>query len=652
MNQNMNQKLIALAFSLAMTGTTFAQISDKQPSDKGIGVEAVVEAVNSLPSDLRVPARYALIIGASDYADNRIPDLLACGNDARGLYDVLTDPTIGMFPKEQVTMLVDADVTEDAVVDAIDQLGRRVGPQDLVLVFFSGHGAVDSRGRSYWVMQDTQVDKLRATALPENEITDLFGDIKTTRLVTMIDACYSASTANLGDNKSILDLKNIFPEFDGKGRIAMTASAGDQLSVVIPEGEPGHGYSAFAYHLIQGLGGKADGAGGQSKEGVITVDELWSYVKDRTETTARRAGGEQQPQLKGSFGSRFMLTVNGKQLVAASSLVKTRLTTLKGLFIDDAITAEQFGQGKKLLNQQALDLSETDQKLQAVYVDLVEGRLAAGYLDGALTLIGAAEAKPIIESRKADFSISEVEESNSAEVVVDTDPFEEAMEELVEGLKSRGVDSSIVNFMTQHEHMTKTKFANARSTGGSTPLHFAAAMNASLLLNELISAGADLNAAENIREYKYYGWKVKAGGQSPLHVAVAASAYDAIAVLIKSGANIESKCYWHAYNDSDGISWYPGNATPLHIAVKQNDTIAVRLLLESGADVNAKDSDGDRPLHVAARHNASTVVPLLIEYGADFTIKGQGGRTPLSRAQKKNISPDVAIALIAAGASK
>lgn len=380
---------------------TSTMSANAQDGEKSIGVSAVIEAVESLSSDLRVPARYALIIGASEFEDDRIPDLPACNNDALGLYNVLTDPTIGMFPKDQVKLLVDDQVSRRAVIDALDELGRQAGPDDLVLVFFSGHGAVDSRGRSYWVMQNTQVDKLRATALPENEITDLLADIRTTRLVTMIDACFSASTASLGDNKSIIDLKKIFPEFDGKGRIAMTASAGDQLSVVIPEGKPGYGYSAFAYHLIEGLKGHADGAGGQSKEGVITVDELWSYVKDRTETTARKAGGNQRPQLKGAFGSRFMLTIDSQRLVATSQTVKQQIIALKALLLDDKITGEHYEQAKDLLETPIEQLDEQGQKLRKVYVDMVEGRLAAEYLGIALNAIGV-EKKPIVDAIKPE----------------------------------------------------------------------------------------------------------------------------------------------------------------------------------------------------------------------------------------------------------
>ncbi|MEM6260399.1 MAG: SUMF1/EgtB/PvdO family nonheme iron enzyme [Planctomycetota bacterium] len=381
---------LALAAPSALAPPAFAQ------SDKAIGVEQVQEAVESLPAGWRVPGRYALVVGADDYADDRISDLPACANDARGIYETLIDPAVGMFDPQHVTLLVGQDVTDDNVIDGLDRLGREAGPDDLVVVFFSGHGAVDPRGRSYWVMHDTRIDRLRATGLPENEITDLIADIRSSRVVTLIDACYSASTAQIdGQSKSLLDLGSLYPKFDGQGRVAITASQGDELSVVIAEGQPGHGYSAFAWHAIEGLRGKADGAAGGNREGVITVDELWTYVKDRTETTARRSGGQQRPQLKGQMGSRFMLTVDGDRLVAGRQETQQRLKGLQRLFLDKSITAAQYAQAERLLSTDPAKLDAADRKRRAIYADLAEGRLAPTYLQGALDNVETPEQRAV-----------------------------------------------------------------------------------------------------------------------------------------------------------------------------------------------------------------------------------------------------------------
>ncbi len=380
----------AAAFAL-LIGTASALGQDS----KGIGVDGAIE---QLDPAIRPPNRFALVIGVADYQDNRIPDLPACERDARDLSGILTDASIGLFPTANVTTLLNDAVTRTSVVAAMDELARKAGPDDLVVVFFSGHGATDEKGRAYWVMSDTKVDRLRATAMPELEITELLGEIRTKRLVTIIDACYSASTANVSSTKSLLDLSRIYPDFKGDGRVGMTASKGDQLSMVITDKQdPGFGHSAFTYHVIEGLRGNADARG--NGDGVIELDELWSYVKDRTIETARRQGGNQEPQLKGQVGSRFMLAVDGERLKSlaearhsASSRSDAQLEALRAMFVDEKISAAQFEEARGLLRAPIGALSEGDRRRREVYADLAEGRIAPKHLSALLGNVAQAPA--------------------------------------------------------------------------------------------------------------------------------------------------------------------------------------------------------------------------------------------------------------------
>ena len=359
---------------------------------------SVAEVVKELPDSIRTPNRYALVIGTGQYEDKRIPALPASLNDARQLYDILIDPSIGMFQPENVTLLVDENVTRSKVVDALDTLRRQAGSEDLVIIFFYGHGAVDELGHSYWVMHDTKIDSLRATAFSETEITDLLSEIKTTRLVTIIDACYSASTAEIGRSKSLVDLQKIYPQFKGEGRVAITGSKGDQLSVVITDkNHPGYGYSAFTWHVISGMKGEGD----TDKDGVVTVNELWSYVKDRTETTARQQGGNQQPQLKGQIGSKFLLTVDSERLIANSQQIQMALEQLLQLLGDNQISANQYDEGRRLLTTRENLLDNMQRERRQVYTDLASGKLDSRYLQAALDAIETPKERQARLEREA-----------------------------------------------------------------------------------------------------------------------------------------------------------------------------------------------------------------------------------------------------------
>lgn len=436
----MKQTMIILVAGLLLLGWSAEDCAAQTPSpgSKAIGV---AEAVRELPASIKTPNRYALVIGTGQYEDERIPALPASLNDARRLYEVLIDPAIGMFPPENVTLLVDEAVTRLKVVSALDSLGRRAGKEDLVIVFFSGHGAVDDRGRPYWVMQNTQIDSLRASALSETEITELLDEIRTTRLVTLIDACYSASTAEIGRSKSLVDIQKIYPKFKGEGRVIITGSKGDQLSVVISDkNHPGYGYSAFTWHVIEGM----KGGGDADRDGVVTLDELWDYVKDRTETTARQQGGNQQPQLQGNKGSKFLLTVDGERLVTNSQQFRRLIGNLKQLFLGNKLTPEQYRDAEALLTSKAESLDQMQRERRQVYTDLASGKLDPRYLQAALNDIARSIPLAIApEGSGGKLSRERSEVSGSQLLEAQKEPQSSAVEDSSEGMSPRQSETRV-----------------------------------------------------------------------------------------------------------------------------------------------------------------------------------------------------------------
>jgi len=71
-----------------------------------------------------VPAgatRHGLVIGIENYLDSRL-NLRCARADAQAVYDLMVDPECGMFPKEDVTLLLDAEATRDKVWRAFSGL--------------------------------------------------------------------------------------------------------------------------------------------------------------------------------------------------------------------------------------------------------------------------------------------------------------------------------------------------------------------------------------------------------------------------------------------------------------------------------------------------------------------------------------------------
>ena len=62
------------------------------------------------------------------------------------------------------------------------------------------------------------------------------------------------------------------------------------MSLELPE--LGHGI--FTYYLVEGLKGAADA----NHDGIVSLIELYAYVKDQVTKRSRLAGGKQEPMMR------------------------------------------------------------------------------------------------------------------------------------------------------------------------------------------------------------------------------------------------------------------------------------------------------------------------------------------------------------------
>src|SRR5262245_48848783 len=155
------------------------------------------------PPAAAVPNRWAVVIGVGDYENKNIAKLRYTVNDAEVLYRTITGP--GGFKKEHVLLLTDKTERKPTLRNIKWALGtflaRSAKRDDTVLIFFAGHGApeIDQRGlerdglAKYLVPSDADADDLYSTALPMDELQNVFSRIEAERLVVFLDACYSGA---------------------------------------------------------------------------------------------------------------------------------------------------------------------------------------------------------------------------------------------------------------------------------------------------------------------------------------------------------------------------------------------------------------------------------------------------------------------------
>ncbi len=220
--------------------------------------------------------RIALIIASYQYEDKSLRQLIAPAHDAEALASVLEDPAIGGFDVQ--TLLNESSYKVRQEIETFFMDRKR---EDLLLLYFSGHGIKDEDGKLYFSTTDTKRKLLRATAIEANFVNDVMQRSRSRKQLLLLDCCYSGAFARGMVAKAD---KNIGTRehFQGQGRVILTASDSMQYSFegdqVEGKGEP----SVFTSSLVHGLkSGEADRDG----DGRITLDELYDYVHDRVTDT-------------------------------------------------------------------------------------------------------------------------------------------------------------------------------------------------------------------------------------------------------------------------------------------------------------------------------------------------------------------------------
>jgi hypothetical protein len=248
---------------------------------------------------------WAVVIGINRYPN--LPKLKYAVNDAREFYRVLVEKN--RIPAENITLLLDEQATLRHLRSAIGtRLKEAAGAQDMVVIFFAGHGATERDAASldhdglekYLLTWDTDPKDVYSSALPMREVAHILGRIRSERLVFIADACYSGAsggrTVGIGGIRANVSDAFLDRVAGGRGKIIITASAANEVSV--EKDELQHG--VFTYYLLEGLRGAAD----FDRDGLITVDEIYRHVSERV---PRATGQEQNPVMKGSVEGSLVM---------------------------------------------------------------------------------------------------------------------------------------------------------------------------------------------------------------------------------------------------------------------------------------------------------------------------------------------------------
>lgn len=245
----------------------------------------------------RIDERWAVVIGVGEYSSADIPDLEFAAADAQAVYDFLTSSEAGPFEEDHIRFLTDEQATGDAMRDALFVFLQQADWDDLVFIYYAGHGAPDPNrpDNLYLLPTDSDLDALASTAFPMWDVkTALRRQISAERVIVVADACHSAGTADgdvVGGAQSNAIAGGFAQLFTPSRRLMMTAADTNEFSL---EDVRWGGHGVFTHFFLDGLRGNGDANG----DGIVTFMEVFDYVSNSVTSATE---GRQNPQRSG-FG--------------------------------------------------------------------------------------------------------------------------------------------------------------------------------------------------------------------------------------------------------------------------------------------------------------------------------------------------------------
>ena len=223
-------------------------------------------------------AKIALLIGVSDYEPglDRLPSAV---NDAIAVQQVLTNPDMGEFANADVRVLQNPD--RQTMADAICTLFDNRQKNDLVLLYFSGHGVVDDGGEFYFTSRFTRKEQgklVSSTALEARSVRDWMEKSRSQHKVIILDSCFSGAFAKGVKAK---DSGSVNPErfLGGRGTAILTASTSTQYALT----HEGLDLSVYTHYLVEGI---RTGGADRDDDGWIAMEELHEYASSKVKEAA------------------------------------------------------------------------------------------------------------------------------------------------------------------------------------------------------------------------------------------------------------------------------------------------------------------------------------------------------------------------------
>lgn len=284
-------------------------------NDKGVESLRQTFVVSSVQPEAR-PSLYLVSIGVSEYQDSNY-NLEYAAKDATDL-SAFTQSFTGNYEEVKTMTLLNEEVSEEKV-RALKQTLMKTTTNDIVIVFFAGHGVLDDKLDYYLATHEMDFENPSEKGLAYEDLEALLDGIPARQKLLLIDACHSGeidkedvalaeTTQNFSTSDKVVAnrgsvvvksksqkvglensfelMKLLFADLRrGTGAMVISSASGMEYAYEGSDWKNG----VFTYALLNGLKSRTADI---NNDGTIKVSEIREYVIEKVQELT---DGKQNP---------------------------------------------------------------------------------------------------------------------------------------------------------------------------------------------------------------------------------------------------------------------------------------------------------------------------------------------------------------------
>jgi len=278
------------------------------------GVESLKETIEIItPTTEKKHDLYIITIGVSEYSDEKL-NLKYAVKDAEEFGNLFKNES-HIFDNVNVIPILDSNATSENIFATRSML-EKTKIDDMVIIFFAGHGIISEDFEYYFATTDVDVYNPADKGFSYEQLDELIDSIPARRKLIFVDACHSgeidvdeyfnkyenigenvfsrgiesrSSYNKIGLNNSFSLMKELFSDLRrGTGAVVIASSGGAEYSYESNKFQNG----IFTHVLLNSIKSMESDT---NKDGEISVVELRDYV---IEEVSRLTKGKQNPTVR------------------------------------------------------------------------------------------------------------------------------------------------------------------------------------------------------------------------------------------------------------------------------------------------------------------------------------------------------------------